>query len=170
MSELAPLEVQALVRIMDELSYYQILHIEPGATSRDIKKAYYQSARTFHPDATRHLDAEVQKRCLQISKCVTEAYCVLRDPRKRKSYDDKLSQGEGMRMQLSEARAAHIKRDSVERTGQTAQGRQFIHKAEDNLRREDYAAAIGNLQMALTFEPGNAFIQEKLEETRKLRR
>jgi DnaJ-class molecular chaperone len=168
--ELAPLEIQALVRIMDELSYYQILHVEPDASSLDIKKAYYQSARTFHPDATRHLDVELQKSCLRISKCVTEAYCVLRDPRKRKSYDEKLTQGEGIRIQLSEARAAHAKRDSAERTGETAQGRQFLHKAEENLRLEDYAAAIGNLQMALTFEPGNEFIKEKLGEARKLRR
>ena len=35
---IAPLEVKALAKIIDELSYYQILHLEPGASSRELKR------------------------------------------------------------------------------------------------------------------------------------
>ena len=169
MPDLAQLEIQALVRIVDELSYYQLLHVDANVSSRDLKRAYYETARTFHPDGNRTLDPESRKSCHRISKVITEAYCVLRDPRKRKAYDDKIQAGEGLRMQLSEARAAHAKRDSQKRMGTTPQGKQFLLKAESDMQQENYASAIQNLQMAITFEPSNQHFKELLEVVRKRR-
>ena len=54
--------------------------------------------------------------------------------------------------ELAEAKALHARRDTEERLGRTPQGKQFFHKANQDLRRLDYAAAISNLQMALTFD------------------
>jgi DnaJ-class molecular chaperone len=162
-SSLPPLEIHALVKILDELDYYQILHLEHAATQSEIKKAYFATSRTFHPDANRHLDGELRDHCIRISKRVTEAYCVLRDPRRRKAYDAQRSEAEGgRRMQLAEARASHAKRDSEERQGRTAQGRQFYKKAAAALERGDKLGASNHLQMALTFEPDNAFFKEQL--------
>jgi DnaJ-class molecular chaperone len=168
-TEKAPLEIQALVRIMGELSYYQILHVEPGVPNREIKRAYYATARTFHPDNNRHLEPAMRKDCHLISKRITEAYCVLRDPRKRKAYDERLRSGEGLRIQLSEAKAAHAKRDTESRQGKTPQGRQFVQKAVQDMQRGDHAAAVNNLQMALTFEPGSDYFKELLEKARQKR-
>ena len=167
--EIAPLEIKALAKIIDELSYYQILHLEPDASGRDLKRAYYSTSRSFHPDANGHLDGAVQKDCILISKRITEAYCVLKDPRKRKAYDDHLTQGVGLRMQLAEARAAHAKADTESRHGKTAQGRQFLQKAMEAMQRCDYASAVSNLQMALTFEAGNEYFKKLLEEARSKR-
>jgi len=167
---MAPLEIRALGKIMDELDYYQLLHLEPTSTAREIKTAYYATSRTFHPDATRHLDPELKSQCSRIAKRVTEAYCVLRDPRRRKAYDGRLEEGVGKRIQLAEARAEHDKAQSQERQGKTAQGRQFYQKAENDAKRRDYAAAINNLQMALTFERDNAGFQARLEELKKLKK
>jgi DnaJ-class molecular chaperone len=161
---LPPLELHALVKILDELDYYQILHLEPTASQSDVKKAYFQTSRTFHPDANRRLDGDLRRDCGRISKRVTEAYCVLRDPRRRTAYDSQRLNEEGVvRMQLAEAKASHAKRDSEERQGKTAQSRQFWRKAHDALERGDRLGAINNLQMALTFEPDNAFFKEQLE-------
>jgi DnaJ-class molecular chaperone len=157
------------VRILDELSYYQLLHVDANVSSRDLKRAYYETARTFHPDGNRTLDPVSQKSCHRISKVITEAYCVLRDPRKRKAYDDKIQAGEGLRMQLAEARAAHAKRDSQKRMGTTPQGKQFLLKAESDMQQGNYAGAIQNLQMAITFEPSNQHFKELLEVARKRR-
>jgi DnaJ-class molecular chaperone len=165
-AELAPLEIHALARIIDELDYYQLLHLERGAMGSEIKAAYYSSSRAFHPDATDHTDAAVRSDCARISKRISEAYAVLRDPRRRKAYDEKLASGEGVRMQLSEARATHSRRESEARQGRTPQGRQFYQKAQADLDGGDLAAAVRNLQTALTFEPDNAGFQALLEDTR----
>ena len=75
----------------------------------------------------------------------------------------------GLRMQLAEARAAHAKQDSAKRTGTTPQGKQFLLKAEADMQQGNYAGGIQNLQMALTFEPGNEHFKELLEQARKKR-
>jgi DnaJ-class molecular chaperone len=167
LSELAPLEIQALSKIMDELDYYQILHLERDASVGDVKKAFHATSRTFHPDVNRHLEAELLGQCSRISKRVTEAYCVLRDPRRRQAYDERLNrQGDesGLRMQLAEAKAAHARQQTEERQGKTPQGRQFHQKAMQDIERDDLPSAVQNLQMALTFEAGNDFFKEKLAE------
>jgi DnaJ-class molecular chaperone len=167
LSSLAPLEVQALIKIMDELDYYQILHLEPDASRTDVKEAFHQTSRTFHPDVNRHLEGQMLDDCAQISKRITEAYCVLRNPGRRKSYDQRLSEKAGLRIQLAEATAAHAKQESQERQGKTPEGRQFFQKATEDLRRDDWVTAENNLKMALTFEASNDLFKEKLEEVRK---
>ena len=116
------------------------------------------------------LDPALRDDCMRISKRVTEAYCVLRDPRRRQAYDgqletDETTEGGALRnrMQLAQALSSHTKRDSEERQGKTPQGRQFYQKAAASLQRGDNAGAISNLQMALTFEPGNTFFKESLQ-------
>ncbi len=168
--ELPPLEIKALAGILDDLDYYQLLHVEPSATRAEIRAAYHQTSRTFHPDVARHFADDVRQDCAVISKRVTEAYCVLRDPRRRKVYDARISSEEGesgRRMQLAEAEAAHAKQDVAERKGQTPQGRQFYQKAEAEIRKENWAGAIQNLQMALTFEKDNPLFTEKIAEVKE---
>ena len=87
MPGIPPLEMLALVKIIDELDYYQVLHLAPDASQGEVKRAYFANSRTFHPDANRHLEGDLQHQCMSISKRVTEAYCVLRDPRRRSAYD-----------------------------------------------------------------------------------
>ena len=168
-AELVPVEIHALAKIVDELNYYQMLHLKPDASASDIKHAFHASSRTFHPDVNRHLDGELQRGCARISKRLTEAYCVLRDPRRRRSYDSKLAVGDNgpLRMQLAEAKAEDSKRVLEERQGRTPQGRQFFQKASHDLQRGNYSGAAAGLQMALTFEPDNALFKQKLEEAKQ---
>ena len=51
--------------------------------------------------------------------------------------------------------------------GAPAQGRQFHGKAEAALKRGDLAAAIQNMQMAMTFEANNAGFKAMLAELRE---
>jgi DnaJ-class molecular chaperone len=170
LADLAPLEIGALARIVDELDYYQLMDLDRSATAAELRKAYHARSRTFHPDANHQAEAQLLRDCTRISKRLTEAYCVLRDPRRRKVYDEHLAAGGGTRMQLSEAKAAHAKQDSEELQGKTAQGRQYFSKATTDLLKSDYSAAVRNLQMALTFEPGNQWFEEKLAEARQLKK
>ena len=157
-------EIRALARIMDELDYYQLIRAKPGDSARELKEAYYETSRVFHPDDNRQLEEELHQVVTNIAKRVTEAYSILRDPRRRKAYDRQLEQGNGMRMQLAEAEA---ERRADENKGQTPQGRQYYNLATADLKRRDFASAERQLQTALTFEPGNEFFKQQLAEARE---
>ncbi len=99
-----------------------------------------------------------------IAKRVTEAYSVLRDPRKRKVYDEKLeTEGEGARIQLVEAQQAASQSEDFQRNGSTPNGRRFFAMARTDHQRGNLGNAIRNLQMALTYEPDNSFFKETLD-------
>ena len=158
---LAPTEIKALARILGDLSYYQLLHLEPQASAHDVKKAYYSSSRAFHPDAYRADEVAVRSAVEAIAKRVREAYSVLRDPRRRPAYDQHLASGGSVRMQLAEA-TAKAAIQAQQRQGRTPQGRQYFALASADLAREEFGAAVRNLQTALTFEPDNEGFKEAL--------
>ncbi|MFA5418921.1 MAG: TerB family tellurite resistance protein [Bacteroidales bacterium] len=47
--------------IKDTESAYKILEIEPSATNEEVKKAYRELAKKYHPDKVAHLGEEVKK-------------------------------------------------------------------------------------------------------------
>lgn len=67
---------------MSKRDYYEVLEISRSASSDEIKKAYRKLSRKYHPDM-----APDDKTADQKFKEVQEAYDVLRDPEKRKQYD-----------------------------------------------------------------------------------
>jgi DnaJ-class molecular chaperone len=64
--------------------YYKILEVEKTASDKDIKNAYFRLAKEWHPDKNPHRIEEATKKFNDIS----EAYNVLKDPSKRKTYDN----------------------------------------------------------------------------------
>ncbi len=61
--------------------YYASLGVKRDATAEEIKKAFRQLARKYHPDVSKEPDAEARM------KEVNEAHAVLSDPEKRAAYD-----------------------------------------------------------------------------------
>lgn len=66
---------------MQVKDYYKILGITRDADEKAIKQAYRRLARKFHPDVSKEANAEEKFKQLQ------EAYEVLKDPEKRRAYD-----------------------------------------------------------------------------------
>ncbi|MDN7025822.1 molecular chaperone DnaJ [Methanoculleus sp. FWC-SCC1] len=62
-------------------SYYDILGVGRDANEKEIKKAYRDLARKYHPDVCKEPGAEER------FKKVNEAYSILSDPQKRAQYD-----------------------------------------------------------------------------------
>jgi DnaJ-class molecular chaperone len=167
MPEFAPTEITALAGILGELDYYQLLHLESDAKPSDIKRAYHSTTRAFHPDSNRFEEPDVRRAIDEIAKRVSEAYSILRNPRRRKAYDLQIAANAGVRMQLAEAEAAGSRKQTEAREGRTPQGRQYFNLATGSLRQDDFASAVRNLQTAVTFEPDNNFFKEQLAEARK---
>ena len=67
---------------MDYKDYYAILGLRRKASASDIKKAYRKLARQYHPDVNSGEAAAEQK-----FKEINEAYAVLSDETKRRTYD-----------------------------------------------------------------------------------
>jgi len=61
--------------------YYEILGVNKNATPEEIKSAFRQLARKFHPDINKESNAEA------VFKEINEAYGVLSDSEKRAAYD-----------------------------------------------------------------------------------
>ncbi|MDR2871190.1 MAG: DnaJ domain-containing protein [Xanthomonadaceae bacterium] len=72
---------------MEFKDYYAILGVEPSAGDAEIKTAYRRLARKYHPDVSKEAGAEEK------FKAINEAYEALRDPQKRKAYDQLRAQG-----------------------------------------------------------------------------
>ncbi|RZC68662.1 hypothetical protein C5167_031846 [Papaver somniferum] len=74
----------------DDLSFYQLLGIPEGVSFVEIKQAYKQLARKYHPDVSPpDRTEEYTRRFIQ----VTEAYEILSDPTRRAMYDKDLARG-----------------------------------------------------------------------------
>lgn len=61
--------------------YYEILGVKKDATKAQIKAAYRKAALTHHPDKNKAPDAEAK------FKEINEAYAILSDEQKRRTYD-----------------------------------------------------------------------------------
>jgi molecular chaperone DnaJ len=66
---------------MAQRDYYEVLGVARGAAGDEIKSAFRQMARKFHPDVNKEPDAEER------FKEINEAYAILSDGDKRAAYD-----------------------------------------------------------------------------------
>ncbi len=62
--------------------YYEVLGVERGSSESEIKRAFRRLARDLHPDVNRH-DPDAEEKFKQAA----EAYEVLSDPNRRRTYD-----------------------------------------------------------------------------------
>jgi len=79
----------SLTKGLTSQDYYKTLGVSNDASQKDIKKAYYQLAKQYHPDSNKS-DPSASKKFQEVS----EAYEVLSDEGKRKQYDTFGSAGE----------------------------------------------------------------------------
>ncbi|OGD22382.1 MAG: hypothetical protein A2W03_15545 [Candidatus Aminicenantes bacterium RBG_16_63_16] len=87
-------EVLAFREKLPEMNYYQILNVSKTAGEEEIKKAYFQLARQFHPDRfDRSLPANYRVQVEDVFDKITKAYRTLTSREGRRDYDGKLTTG-----------------------------------------------------------------------------
>lgn len=73
------------------INYYKLLEIESTASQDEIKQAYLSKVKKWHPDKNLDRTQEAEKK----TKVLNEAYHILSDPERRKTYDRMLRYTEG---------------------------------------------------------------------------
>lgn len=74
-------------------NYYEILGVEITATKADIKKAFRELAKKYHPDKFANDSLEQQKKAKDIFTKINQAYETLSDDKLKEEYDISLSGG-----------------------------------------------------------------------------
>jgi curved DNA-binding protein CbpA len=93
-----PVEISEVIAFREALpqkNFYQLLEVARTATEEDVKKAYFQMARRFHPDRfDRKSAAEYKGQIDEVFDAITNAYRVLSNKEKRAAYDSGSQTGE----------------------------------------------------------------------------
>lgn len=71
------------------IDYYKVLGVPQNASIEEIKKAYQKISKQCHPDMTRNLEPEEQKRREKIFREAAEAKRILANKEKRAEYDQR---------------------------------------------------------------------------------
>ena len=124
-----PPQVAAVLAFRDtmpSMTFYQILDIPRTAADEDVKKAYFQMARRFHPDRfERKLAAEYKAQIDEVFDGITNAYRVLSNKEARRVYDAK----SGSAATQEDIQGSFRKADIKFRQGKTLHGQGRIDEA-----------------------------------------
>ena len=104
------------------LDYYNILGVSRTASAQEIRKAYYDKAKIYHPDICKEVDAE------HVFKLLNEAYQALINPENRKKYDIKLQYGGLIDSTYSARRPSRPRSAAYE---------EYIKRRKEEIRKEN---------------------------------
>jgi tetratricopeptide (TPR) repeat protein len=96
MNEVLVLEISQKYVALGELDYYSLLGVERDAAPAEIKRAYLDAAKRYHPDALARarLDREVRQKAGKVFASIGKAHAVLANPKRRRGYDASLDSDE----------------------------------------------------------------------------
>ena len=140
-----------LARLASANSHYETLGVEKSVSMPELKKAYYDIARKYHPDRFRGAEKSLISRIESSFARITQAYDTLRDAKLRASYDAKLdAQKRAARLAESAPKATAKNEDSVDSADETRdQGLTPAQQAEIQFKRGFAALELGDRNVAV---------------------
>ena len=103
---------------MADANYYEILQVSTQATQAEVKQAYRRLAKLFHPDSQR--ETANHERIVKLN----QAYEVLGDARRRRSYDQKIFSQDSYQA-------------STQRQSRNAHAQQYYRRQRQSNRQSD---------------------------------
>lgn len=104
---------------MREENYYELFGVSEEASEQEIKQAYRDLVKRFHPDTFRGDTAYAEEQ----TRIINEAYSILSNPEAREEYDREIG-----------AAGRRIVQEQIRRHGEEARARQ---DAEDEWKRRE---------------------------------
>ncbi len=143
---------------LDEVDYYALLGIEQDAGVDQIRRAFHDFARRYHPDLYALNDPEDQIKAARVYRRGTEAYRVLLNPGRRNEYDRGLARGI---VRHTAATAVATRRSSLppSQAPLSPIAQQHVSEAEFAIRRKDWVEAEKQLRSAKMFAPGHVHVE-----------
>ncbi len=90
-------ELEKLSKEINTMNYYQILDVPRNASPKEIKKAYFEMARKYHPDRfDRDLPKETKEMVEEVFGHITAAFQTFSNDKERQDYDAKLDAPAGL--------------------------------------------------------------------------
>lgn len=85
-------EVMKLAREKDKMNFYELLGVKENATEEDIRKAYFEAAKKYHPDKFSSYPEFFSYRLIleDFFATINQAYQILSNREERKKYDSEL--------------------------------------------------------------------------------
>ena len=123
-------------------NYYEMLGIDPDASTEDVRKAYFILSKKFHPDKVqKDIRISLKEAVNYVFSNLTEAHSVLIDPKRRDGYDAVLRHEE--KNDAGQSMGEHREvRDALEAENQFQKAIIFLNKGEIKKATELVQAAL----------------------------
>jgi tetratricopeptide (TPR) repeat protein len=133
-------EAVQLARGLSKLTLYQVLGVREEATPDQIRTAYFDLAKKFHPDKfSRYPDYARHARVLEdLFATINEAYQVLTNPEEKAKYNRRLQEGKSLTVDVRE------------------KSRALTAEARTAIQQKQYGAAIQKLNEVVYLKQADA--------------
>lgn len=139
--------VRATWRRIDWLSHYDLLGVPRDVSPGDLRRAYFERSRLFHPDLAHRPDlAGLERELSAVFERLKVAHDTLADPAGRAEYD----------RSLVDTPAAFAEPSTADPLAQRQLAETNFHRARQLIAEKDYFSAVELLREAVRFAPDAA--------------
>ena len=146
--------IEALIQNLQNLNHFEFMGLDPNSSMKDVRSAYHNASRSFHPDLFHsEKNQKIKEKSKRVFKEIVASYMVLRDEEKRKAYVESL---------FSSTRKKEEKKKTM--VPKSVQARKYYEEALKFLKADNLSSAKLNLQLALSYESDNYLLQKMLKD------
>ena len=146
--------IEALFQNLESLNHFEILGLQPTSQEEEIREAYREASRNFHPDLFfSNKNENLREMDKKVFKEIIASHLILRDEEKRKQY-------------LEHLFSSQRKKDEKQRAvvPKSIQSKKYYDQAIKFIQSQNFSSAKLNIQLALSYEPENYLLQKMLRE------